>query len=208
MGNRNYYLFFLILLVVGACSKISKKHLNAEQYMNWVENPKNGLVKVKSMNDEIEFTMQFRPIEHLILINHKKDELTSKLLVQEKQDIGEALQYAKFRISMKNSNERVLSYDLVDESQYTNRIAYMSFDMQNDFSLIEGQDTLSCEMFHFVRNYDLAPYIDFSLGFKASKLDDFEDKTFIYDDKIFGLGKLKFHIDKSDLEMIPELLIQ
>ncbi|MFT5790939.1 MAG: hypothetical protein ACI9LI_000268 [Saprospiraceae bacterium] len=198
-------IFFLLVLMICGCSK-SPQSLKPKNYINWLRKPENGLNKTKTIND-LAFTMCYRTNEDVVVLNNKREEITKQLLEQELNDLGNELQYATFKIARDNSNQSVLQVGNVSGDVYTKRIAYMSFDMQNDFYLIEGNDTLDCQLFHFVRNYELAPYVEFSLGFENSKNKIIQDKTFVYEDKLFNTGILKFTIDSKDIKQIPSVQV-
>ena len=207
MGNRNAIfsgiIIMLLAIMIWGCNN-TPKSLTPKNYISWLRNPDNGLNKTKIIND-LSFTMTYRTKEDLVILNNKRTQITQRLLDKELNNLGDDLQYATFRIARDNSNQSVLQVGNMTQDTYTKRIAYMSFDMQKDFYVLEGNDTLNCQLFHFVRNYELAPYVEFSLGFDNSKSKTTKDKTFIYDDKLFGIGKLKFSITSKDINRIPNV---
>jgi hypothetical protein len=121
------------------------------------------------------------------------------------------MQYLTFRISTPNLKSELLKAGISSLEEYNQRILYCSFQMQNDLKLLDGRDTLNCELFHFERVYNLAPYATFSLGFPLGKMEcngkQINDKTLIYDDKMFGVGRINLTIKGKDIENIPHLLI-
>ncbi len=87
---------------------------------------------------------------------------------------------------------------------YQNLVQYFSYDLQNDIQLVQSTDTIKCGLFHFESTYDVAPFNNFLTRFDTTKAYE-DDIEFIYDDKLFGIGPVKFTIQKKDLEKITNL---
>jgi hypothetical protein len=184
-------------------SSSNEKELSAAAYINYVEDPGNGLLKEKEI-DDIKFSLQYEPYEYLCIkeLGHdsvKKEELQAA--IKEREDMD----YFVLKIQAKNNNQELLKYKLSDEKQYQERVDYFSFRMQDDIKLIEGKDSLFCRMFHFERIFGVAPYAKFVLGFEKSKRD--EDKLFVFEDRVFKSGTIKLIITKEDITNIPSLKI-
>ena len=116
------------------------------QYMSWVENKENGL-KVEKKIGEITFTLQYKPLEYVALLDLHKEQLNKQEL-EKKMDEYSSLQYFTFQISA-DTQQELLKKDVKGADDYANRINYFSFEMQKDLKLIENTDTLNCELFHF-----------------------------------------------------------
>jgi hypothetical protein len=92
------------------------------------------------------------------------------------------------------------------EEDFYNRLYYYSFSFADDIKLIQGNDTLACNLFHFERDYDLGKEKRFLLGFESKeKSDNKNDKILYIDSKALGLAIIKIQIKKGDLENIPEV---
>jgi hypothetical protein len=90
------------------------------------------------------------------------------------------------------------------EGDYFQRLEYLTSNVQNDISLIEGTDTIPCGLCHYERNYGLSPYANIVLGFKkASGKNEKQDRIFVYDDQIWGVGKIMLKISNSDIDNVP-----
>ena len=103
--------------------------------------------------------------------------------------------------------ELLLKYDLHSRKEYEDRVNYFAFGMQNDIRLVQGGDTLPCQLFHFERVYDVAPYATFLLAFPLGK-DYSSDKTLVLFDHGFNKGILKFFFDGRDIKNVPQVETQ
>jgi len=202
-------LIYLILLTLTLFS-CTPDELEPMEYVRWVENENNGL-KVSRQIGEFIFTVQYKPLEYKILQKLKDPGITYDRLEEEKKEI-EDMQYFTFTVKVKDSNISPLKYNLENDNDYYGRLEYFSFHIQNDFRLIDGKDTLNCLLHHFERTYELTPENTFVLAFRApqNKSPDeifFEDKTFIYEDKILNTGKVNLIIKAENLNQIPNIKI-
>lgn len=191
---------FLTILLFAMISCENKS--SPVEYKEYVESETNGL-RVKSVKQKLEFTLQFKPIDY-ILLNEQIKLLDKSEILMRRNALGN-MQYYNFRIKS-DGTFRVLDYKCKDDVDYFKRIAYCSGDIQRDFYILQGTDTLQCKLFNFVRNYEMAPYIDFVLAFEGAKKSTLdESRSFIYEDKIFGVGTITLQISKNSLEKLPSL---
>lgn len=188
----------------------SVQKLEPAAYVNWVESDDNGLKVSKAIGD-FTFTALYKPLEYLAL-SELRDSITKKA-VEDKVSEYEGMQYFTFRISAKDQQKELLKVNIKSDNEYYNRIEYFSFKMQNDLKLIDGKDTLNCILFHFERVYGLAPFATFVVGFPLTKEEEknmkkktYNDKTFFYDDRVFGTGHIYMTIKEKNLNQIPELI--
>lgn len=178
----------------------SEKLLPAD-YVSWVENLQNGL-RVEKTIEDFTYTLQYKPLEYIALMELKKNSITTDELKKTTDNYSE-LQYLTFRISTTGSGE-LLKKKLKNNEEYYHRIQYYSFEMQRDLKLIEGKDTLDCLLFHFERVYGLAPYATFVLGFPKSG--NTNNKTLLYDEKVFGTGKIYLTVQSKNYQKTPSLI--
>lgn len=196
-------LLFFGGLSIWSCSADSGP-LAPQAYANWIQNPTNGLHLVKEMKG-LEFSMQYKPLDYIVVMEEKQTALKQAFVESRKSEIGNDTYYFNFRITSKESNSP-LDWGTSDEMAYSERLAYCTFGMQQDLKMIEGTDTLACALFQFVRNYDIAPYLDFVIGFERKNTQETTvDKTIIFEDRTFGIGTIKFLLENNSLKNIPLL---
>lgn len=172
-----------------------------EEYVIWVDDKNNGL-KVEKTIEDFTYALHYKPLEYVALQELKKDSVSAREL-KETMERYSGLQYFTFRISTGGTGE-LLKKKLVNTNDYYARIQYYSFDMQKDLKLIEGIDTLECMLFHFERTYGVAPYATFVLGFPLT--DGKQDKTLVYDEKIFGAGRIYLTIQAKNYKKLPSVI--
>lgn len=181
--------------------------LDGDAYIAYIEDKANGLIKEKQIAD-FTFSLFYKPLEYQALAGLKNPEPAKADFDREMGEIKD-MQYFTFKIEVANFNQELLKYNLESPEQYEQRVNYFAFKMQNDFKLIEGKDTLDCELFHFERNYGIAPTAHFILAFPATHNGNkIFDKTLSFEDKTFGMGTININIDKTQLAKLPALNIE
>lgn len=182
-------------------SNMSSEKLKPAEYVAWVTDKKNGL-KVEKTIGEFTYTTQYKPLPYVALLELQKENVSAVELKQ-KMDEYSGLQYFTFQIST-DSQDELLKKNLSETNEYYRRIQYFSFDMQKDLKLIEGKDTLDCELYHFERVYGIAPYARFVLGFPKTNNND--DKTLFLDEQIFGSGKIYLTVQAKNSNQLPAVI--
>jgi hypothetical protein len=187
----------------------TEEKVGVDAYMNWVENERNGL-KVQKKIGDMTFSALYKPYEYLAIMELKRNGLTAENL-QKKIKEYDGMQYVTYKIAAENQQQELLKVGISNDKEYYARLEYISFEMQKDFKLIDGKDTLDCLLYHFERVYGLAPYATVVLGFPATKDKQSaekrfkNDKTIGYTDKLFGTGNVYMTIKEEDLNRLPEL---
>ncbi len=131
-------------------------------------------------------------------IKYRAKRIPSSLYLQNKGLKGEELETALSEVSGEQlfyfEFEEVLKQDLVKKYFQENTdqtIAYLSFDIYNDFKLINAKgDTIDSDYSVYERNFHLAPCERILLSF--SGIDPDEEVQLVYIDRLFGRGKFDF----------------
>jgi hypothetical protein len=180
------------------------EQLSPETYLNYVSDPKNGLFVVKRLN-QLEFSVFYKPCEYVAMQNLLGEPFQKEKFLNELEDVKD-MQYYTIKIACPNFSGELLKYNLKSMEEYEARVNYYSFQMQNDIKLIEGRDTLKCELFHFERNYGVAPGLSFVLGFNKPKSEiEIYNKVISIEDKVFNNGLVNIVVKKEDLKEVPAL---
>ena len=173
-------------------------------YVTYVRREENGLRKVKVI-DDITFTAQYKTLPYIVCMEQQsaviKDSIFYKSIAELK-----GMRYFDLTIKVNNGAGEILKYDLASAKQYKDRIDYFAFKMQSDIVLVEGKDTLRCDLFHFERTYDVSPESVFVLGFSEQKPIISSDLKLIFIDNTFNKGIVNFDFRKEDLNNAPNLL--
>jgi len=192
----------LFLMIFSGCKKSS---LTPVDYVKWIEDTGNGLRIEKEIGD-YTFILQYKPLDYIVAMEQKSKEIKSDILSKREKAL-QGMDYFTLRISYSDKQKKdVMASGITTEDEYFQRSNYYSEDFQDDISLLVGKDTIACGLFNNVRNYGLAPYMDFVIGFETK---DYyapaKDRLFILNDKVYGCGIIKFTISQSDIEKIPSL---
>lgn len=193
----------LSILLLTSCGR---EILAPKEYVNFIRSEKSGLLVSKTI-DGFEFSLLYKPCEYIALMQDK-DESMSKAALDEKIKPMEGMQYYTFTIKTESGQE-LMREGINAENEYYERLDYIVSYMQNDLTLIDGKDTLPCTLFHYERNYNVAPQNNFVLGFEKPKAaagaNAATDKTLVFNDQILGIGKLMLTINSSAIQNIPQL---
>jgi hypothetical protein len=181
------------LLFCFAC----RSSLDVREYVHYVESPDNGL-RIEKEAGHLKFISQYKPVEYLALQN---DPAHNPANVSKETEELQGFHYFTFRITSKNGTPVLESKENTEE--HFQKLNYAEFSLQRDFSLVEGNDTLPCEIYHFERSYNLSPFSNFILAFPAKNKTGKNDLTLVYNDNLFGTGKSQFTIKAKDLKGIP-----
>ena len=199
--KKLYFIFFILLIVTG-CKKVSV--VDAANYVKYVDNPDNGLIQeYKNEDKALQITTQYKPTEYLAIkeIGPTAFHPDSILTLAKEFEGGH---HFGFTISSLQSGYDVIKEKLSPKA-YLDRVTYLTGAIRNDFKLLVGLDTVPCTIAHYERNYNISPNNNFMLVCPYSGVTD-EDLTLIYDDKIFGEGKLEFTIKNKNIKNTPKLL--
>lgn len=196
------FLFILPLfgILFSACIH---RELGPAEYMSWVKNGGNGLRVTKEVGKHT-FVLQYKPCEYEALLHAKSTAITQQELTAAVKPLKQ-MQYFTFCIQSSDKKDPAGSV-AIDEADYNQRLNYLMFDMQQDFSLIDGADTLPCVFYHYERNYNLSADNNILLGFEMPARDkSLHDKTVIYDDHLLDSGPVLLTVKAKNIESIPSL---
>lgn len=201
MKTKSIYTLIGILFLCFSCGK---RTLTKQEYQKWIQNHKDDVVKVKTIN-RLKYSVSFQPMGTLLL----KADVNKNI----KSDSKIALDYKNvmaFNLDITDTGETtsMLRFELANENEYYDRINYYTNLIGKDLYLVDGTDTLSCQFTHMEQTYNIAPVNTISLEFvRNGNPTEYNETWLVYNDRIFNSGILKFHFSKEDLNNIPEVKI-
>lgn len=197
ISMKNWYLFTGLLICI-ACRPGA---LPPEAYLHWVEDPAHGLRQSKTLGPLV-FTIQYQPAPYRACqLALRKGASGPPILGR---DSMPALQQIQLRISSADGHTPVLRVGHPSREHYQQRLRYLAFGLEKRLFLLEGQDTLPCNLFHLERAYDLAPFVQGIARFEAERHPD-QDKTFLLLDDQLGLGPVQMRLSYHSLSTLPTL---
>jgi hypothetical protein len=199
--NKCFFMVCATLLI--SCSK---KAVDADAYVQYINTPENGLLKKVDAGD-FKIEVQLRPAEYMAL-----QELGIDMATKEKLDSmmnGNNQEFFLLRIGSNGNKQDALINGISTEQEYFERIGYLISNIDKDVYLVDGTDTLRCAMHHFERSYHLASYHNVLLVFDGLKQHGGkrQDQFLVYDDKLLGIGKLNIRFDQKSINNIPNILL-
>lgn len=181
----------------------TKTKLPLEQFVKWVGKEDNDLSKTKEIS-EMAYHLSYMPKECMAYME-LKNKTYSEDELQKILSYYNEMTYFNFRIEFKKGQGELLKYNLKSPQQYTERINYVSFEMQKDFYLVQGKDTLLPGLYHFERTFDVAPFTTVMLAFDNKKFNPSDEFTIVYNDKLFNKGFIKYNYKPKQLIDLPNL---
>lgn len=197
------YLLSGLCLLMGCHQQPSA--LPPVDYVRWVKDPANGLVQSKQI-EQYAFIAQYKPLDFVVAQEERQVSLSQETVEARRAELGDTYLYYNFRIKNTEGQLSPLGSGVESDQVYQSRLGYFTFDMQQDIYLLHGQDTLPCTLFQFVRSYDVAPYVEFALGFeKPAAVPLTKDITFVFEDRVLGIGTTRLLFDQAIFQNIPLL---
>jgi len=197
--------FCLLLLMVATAACRKERAFNVPGYIKWANANDNGLVAGKKIQD-LEFQLMYKPVDYILACEIKNGALNAAAIDERRREL-QGYQYYTFRIKAVGSNE-LLSEGNGNEQEYYSRLEYFTSYAQEDMMLVDGTDTLPCLLYHYERNFGLSPVTAITLSFENPHKEQLQDKTFIYNDRILGLGKVSLMLKAEDLTGLPQLITE
>ncbi len=174
----NKWILIVALVVAGCKTKSTEKN-----YIDYINDPENKITQRIKIG-EVQAIMKWMPPDYYKLISRSRqagDTLS-----------GTGLYFnAKFE---KTTGEKPVKEKLL----------YLDFDMQNDFVLLVGKDSIAPSICQNVENGISGSY-EYMLAFEdQGREPGKQDFTVFYNDKIFGIGTIAFVYNQDDIKKIPK----
>jgi len=173
-----------ILLIVGCKGRTSES-----EFADYINNPKNKITQ-KIKIGEVQASMKWIPQEYHNLMSKRYDGKADGVMQDKFYYFN-----AKFE-------------KIEGEKPEKDKLLYLDFDMQNDFVLVVGKDSIMPGICQKIENGKAGSY-EYMLVFEnAGKNESENDFTVIYNDKIFGIGTIAFVYNRDDIKRIPKLKVK
>jgi hypothetical protein len=214
MKNR-FFLFYFLCFVLISCSQKegylpdlkagnpqfvfdSTDVITPIEYLNWAEKT----YKQKTTLGNITYELCYMPVEGLLLRNGEYTDMAAFRKDLKENDIN---QYFILKISINDFSGDPLKYGITTENEYYARVEHLSFGIKDEVYITEGSDTLQCTLNTFERNYNVGPYITEMFTFDKISEGNLRDKVFVFNDRIYGNGTVKFRFDKGLFFNSPQI---
>lgn len=106
-------------------------------------------------------------------------------------------------ISRPDNPQDLLKLISSDQEQYAKYLKYFSFKAFQDVALVHDGDTIPSIGNIMVRDYGVKPSIDLVFYFDQEVKTLDKETKFVFDDAVFGLGRIKFTFNKlSEIQLV------
>ena len=181
-----------IICLLAGCGE---RTFTVDEFVEHVKSEKNKY-KLSTESEILNYTVQFKPVEYVVLSEAGEEALTIDLFNAQKEELKDYY-YFDFVLSGKSSNDLLNEFQLKDQEL----MHYLSFDAKNEFSLVSKTDTIFPELCH----YEKSLFGEFRFSLLYQKPQENTDLTFIFNDLLTGYGPVKFHYGKEILNHSPQL---
>lgn len=100
-----------------------------------------------------------------------------------------------FSLRIKHSSNTPFD-ELVNDAS-GEKLAYLIGSISQQFEIEYGDSSSMCLFHHFERDYGLSPYGVINMAFKRPSTDQL---VFVYDDLLFNMGPVRFHVPLKKLD--------
>lgn len=192
----------MVLFIVSCNSSID----NFPDYMKYLADKENGLVKEKSTNG-VSIKIKYLPLDYLAHKEYKKENGIS--IDSIKKSYENSLTFMMTIGPDKEKNFDITKVGVSSYEEFALRIEQMNFWMKDYVTLTVGGKEISADMAQMESTYGLEK--DRKIVFVFQNKDEqghsllTDDLTFTYKDEIFFTGINKFKFNIKDINSIPEL---
>jgi len=203
----NLFLLFGSLCLLASCH--SNAPVTADDWFAYINDPSNGLVKVREVNG-FRFEMKYLPADYWVY--REATRRKEKLSEEERESIRQVYEGSHhFLLSIGTDGEKRQEVDIMrvgvnDYKDYSFRMHKMNFTMKESFSL-KGKRHQHVPTFANLENvYGLSPKRNLNLVFLDNE-DIREASTWDIkmEDDIFHTGIHHFSFNRTQLHTIPTL---
>ncbi|WP_027420457.1 hypothetical protein [Crocinitomix catalasitica] len=195
--NKIKVLCVFALIGLYACGK---SKLAPKEYVYWCDDAENKLIKNYTQKD-LSLTCQYMTSEYSVLKQSNPNDLNISEIQSSIESLADLVQF-KLKFENKSKNNFIKN-NYTTAEEFNTRSLYLSYDMQDDFRLVAGADTIKCVLLHHERTYGNTPYETVFLTFPKKSNSDLE---LIFNDQVFGFGRVKFKFRNEVILNMPELI--
>lgn len=128
------------------------------------------------------FEMIFQPAK-------KRIRIANGGVTPSKAELKEAEKLLCYELRVSHESEADI-LQISNEYSFEDRVLYFSTELQRNLKMIIGKDTMSCVLYHFERNFGIAPYLSLHAGFESPQNWKKQPHHLVITDKYFHFGEI------------------
>jgi len=200
--------FPFMLLVICGCSHSIK---NGSEYLKWLNNPSNGIVKVRHV-EGFDVRVKFLPAEYLLYQEISRSD--AHYSATQKDSLLNMFKHSLTFImtigpdTNDNNHSDVMYYGVKTYKDYVNKDIIMNFDFKQYITLSAGGRKYAPVLSAMENSYELGLSRNIIFAFVPNNKTDYalfesSQLDFTYDDELFDIGINHFVFQQRDLQNIP-----
>ncbi len=202
--NSTYSLLLLIIPAVWGCNKTSIS--DPLEYVMLVNKMKPANT-ISVMKNDLQFSACYLPIEYLAIISLDSTEGFEKNYRSLFNEYKGA-EYYEYTISKEEKNSKRYLQEINSQLPSEDFETYISFNIQNDFSLIIDNDTIPCSYLHREISDAITNKIKYTLVFTLNQKDSISDRVVYLNSEILNLKDVNILISNYTISLTPPFKIK
>ncbi len=196
---------FMVIVCLSWLMSCKEKTLGPSAYLRWLGKPENGIV-FHGQGKLFKYSLRYKPINELTL--NEVGLLSTAQKFDSLSALYDGAEYYLLKIEATDNSPDVLKEGAKNETDYYERLSYLSFNFQSDIALAVNGDTSMCTNYHFERSYGATPSLSIMLGFPNVDTAYLSDRVVLIYPRIEDDPQIiKFIIPKENILKIPQLKI-
>lgn len=187
----------LFSFLTGKTEQPPPRELLPIEYVRWVEDSRNGLC-VREQRGEYIYELQYQPLEYLVALQERKEELEKKRM-EEEMEKRKHLEYLTLKIS--TIRGKGISSD--KEVEIADKELYLLSGMQKDIIMLDGNDSIQCAMFHMELSNNFLPYDQCLLAFEKPE-NSRKDLKILFRTDQYDQGVVLLEIKRNNINKAPK----
>jgi hypothetical protein len=188
-----------IMLIAAGCGH---KQLSPEDFIRYIDHDARGLIAKETVGD-FTVSASYRPWQYEMI---RSVGTSDRAALEQALGREDSMQYILLRIESADQKKDVLTLGVADEEEYHKRAAYLTASVQDDIVLVDGNDTLPCIGHHWEQSYGLTHFTSVLFAFESRHPGAGTDKIVVLQDRLFGMGRVRFRIDGRAVQSIPSII--
>lgn len=183
--------------------KYANKEILAQRYVELFKDRKTPATKAQRVGG-LSYYLTYLPKDYLVSNELRKNVISKEEYNQIAQGYGDMTYYLMEIES--DEGEELARHKLVGNADYTERIKYLSFEMEKNIKLVTASgEEFPCVLFHYERTYNVSPKNTFMLGFELPEEAKEKELQLVIDDQLFEAGYIKFKWSPRDIKNLPKI---
>ncbi|MEL6560742.1 MAG: hypothetical protein AAFQ94_21290 [Bacteroidota bacterium] len=202
----------LLTFFLAGCMSSDSKYLEYDDYVVWVAKNKDHISKIRE-NHLVSVKAEFQPSE--LLAYHEYQRTSNRgesdyKAILEKYKCGISF---KITVAANDPNANLLNHEIANYADYSKRISYLSFQIEEFTSITSNGQTYKPVLAHFEGYNEFSNRLIFHTVFQPDEFacgqysKDMNSLRLTFEDEIWGSGTNHFTFQKGHLENLPKLIL-